>query len=69
MSQSDTVTKQVPGEVLRRENYKGRARAYDNHAAKALIKTLQRKRETELALAEIGMKPLQPLSRLARAIR
>jgi hypothetical protein len=69
MSQSDTVIKQVPGEVLRRENYKGRARAYDNHAAKALIKVLKRKRETESALAEIGMKPLQPLVKLANEIR
>jgi hypothetical protein len=66
MANSTVTLKKVPAEVLRKENYKGRARAYDNHAAKALIKMLERKRATEAVLAEIGMQSLAPLSKLVR---
>jgi hypothetical protein len=60
MDRSNSVIKQVPADVLRRENVKGRARAYDNRAAKALLEVLKRKRATESALTELGMEPNQP---------
>jgi hypothetical protein len=68
MDRSNTVIKQVPADVLRRENVKGRARAYDNRAAVALIRELQRKRATESVLTELGMEPNQPLSKLVKQV-
>jgi hypothetical protein len=69
MAKSNIVIKQVPADVLRRENNKWRARAYENRAAKALIEVLSRKLATETVLLELGMKPNQPLAMLVKEVR
>jgi hypothetical protein len=45
---------------------KGRARAHDNHACRALEKALERKRVTESTLKAFGMRPDRSIEEMCR---